>query len=134
MNVYIKDYEELEMPILVRTVKQRDAKILAAYLSLSKKKQRFWRAQIENCYYDKVDWQMVQDPMTKTDLRHGCKLHFGKHKGLTYEEVVHLDEGYAHWLLDKDIMTEQDRRYMGWLIHLKRTMAMELKAIENLEN
>lgn len=47
------------------------------------------------------------------------KLFFGKHRGWTYQEVVEKDMSYARWLLTANIMTEQDRRYLGWLIYQK---------------
>lgn len=106
---YIKDYEQLLMPF----IKCRPHEIHFM----------FGQEDNPNTWRDRTRWVGVKKPSEwnweryEGEEHHRLMMHYGKYKGMTYEEIVQEDIGYARWLVTKaERMSENDRRYMGWLI------------------
>lgn len=113
MSEYIKDYEELLMPFII---------YMPHETTMAFKNYDNWTG-----WRDRVRWRLVKKPSEwnwqayKGQDHHVIYMHYGKYKGMTYEEIVQEDMGYAIWLVNKaERMTEDDRCYMGWLIFMNQ--------------
>lgn len=120
---YIRDYEELLMPF--RTMKMGCRPFIPnPHKNPNPERGNAYFANPKNWT---IEWKLVSNPSewdweryTGRD-HHGVRLNYGKYKGMTYEEIVQEDVGYAVWLVNKaKRMTEEDRCYMGWLIWMSQ--------------
>jgi len=111
MSEYIKDYEELLIPFIRFGPHENHV--------------TFGQEDNPNTWRDRTRWAMVEKPSQwdwdtyKGEEHHRLIMHYGKHSGKSYEEIVQEDMRYAIWLVNKaERMTEDDRRYLGWLIFM----------------
>lgn len=112
---YIRDYDELELPVV-----RLENPVYRPKRGVYDYRQFFgWATFVSP---STIDWE--DDTKLFTHFmcaKHELTLYFGKYKGHTYEWIAKNDTSYAVWLVNNaDRLTEQDRRYMGWLIYMQQ--------------
>lgn len=120
MSEYIRDYDELYIPFFIMPhVFNPMVAIVPEMFSGTRRciqvEHRWLLVDMPSQRFEGNSWDIGSYPLVT-----GQPFSFGKYKRRQYHEVVERDEAYAVDILSHELMSEDDKRYLGWLIWMKR--------------